>query len=457
MFYIVRVSLLEKSIQSLLLVGVILLVRRYFNVRSIKRANMILWTILFTYLLIPYSILINLENLAANSVFETILKPVILINGYSKLIIVGLGSILSTINRTCVTTLILVYTAYQFYEMHKGLKGSKIVEKDGRIEDYIGLFNFKREIKVLVNDNVKVPITYGVINPKIIIQSHILQDDELLKFVIIHELTHIKGFDMVFTHIKNLIACVYWYNIFILVASRYVEDDIEVLCDKRVIQRIGDTSKNRRDYCLSMLKLLEVNEKNTKFTLKLNPTKERMIIMKKWRQSLAGVMSFVMLALMSTTVFADIKNRIDNQVVSSEKPSTIIETVSSDRVEVISDSEYAALELGETMPLYGLRSVDIEESETLDGLSNKKYSFDMSSFTNTNHKGFAVKLSDIKCKSEPDYEIIIQENEDIVYRDSFKKETNLKIKAQNNSKYKVVIHNNSIDTLKYKIKINSYL
>ncbi|MGL5439228.1 MAG: M56 family metallopeptidase [Filifactoraceae bacterium] len=75
-----------------------------------------------------------------------------------------------------------------------------------------------------------------------------MHDDELLKFVLIHELTHIKRFDMVFTHIKNLVACLQWYNLFILVAFRYTEDDIEVLCDKLVIERIGDYDGEGRYY-----------------------------------------------------------------------------------------------------------------------------------------------------------------------------------------------------------------
>ena len=89
---------------------------------------------------------------------------------------------------------------------------------------------------------------------------------------------HIKKFDIVFTHIKNLIACLHWYNPFILVASRYMEDDLELLCDKLVIQRVGDTIKNRKEYCLSMLRFVELKEIQEKSVLKLHPTKERMII-----------------------------------------------------------------------------------------------------------------------------------------------------------------------------------
>lgn len=125
-------------------------------------------------------------------------------NKYSKLITIEFGEILSRINRVLVSALILIY---------------------------------------------------GILKPKIIIQSKVLKDDDLLKFVLIHELTHIRRFDMVFTHIKNLIVCLYWYNIFILIAYRHTEEDIEVLCDKLVVERIGDTAKIQK-------RILYVNAKS---------------------------------------------------------------------------------------------------------------------------------------------------------------------------------------------------
>lgn len=74
----------------------------------------------------------------------------------------------------------------------------------------------------------------------------------------------IKKIDIVFSHIKNLITCLYWYNIFIIVASRYMEDDFEILCDKLVIQKVGDANIHRKEYCLSLLKLMEEKDKKIK-------------------------------------------------------------------------------------------------------------------------------------------------------------------------------------------------
>lgn len=468
MFELVEVSLLEKSIQSLWMIAIILLTRRYFNLKSIKYANEILWVILFVYLLIPYSILIDAKDFTEHSVFEEILKLIILLNDYSKMITMQFGEILSRINRVLVSSLIFIYTIYQIYKMHTGLIGSTLVKEDKRIANYIALFRFKRKITILVNDRIKVPITYGIIKPKIIIQSHIFKDDELLKYVLIHELIHIKKYDMVFTHIKNLIACLYWYNPFVLVASRYSDDDIEILCDKLVVQKIGDTAKTRKEYSMSMLNLIEENERGARFTLKLNPTYERIIIMRKWKISLVGVMSFVIAALISTVVFADVDKSVENIIVSDElsniedtiENNNLSEFTNGEQIRIISDEEYNSLELGESLFQSEPRPflANFDKSETLGGLSNKKYSFDMKSWTEANHNSFAVKISDMSCSSGVDYQIIIQKNGNDIYNEKFNNGKNIIIEnTQNNSKYNVIINNLSTNSLKYNIKINSYI
>ncbi|MDD7732108.1 MAG: M56 family metallopeptidase, partial [Eubacteriales bacterium] len=259
MINIVRASYLEKSVKSIFIIAIILLFRQILNVKSVKRANMILWSILFIYLIFPYLLLIKVVDFNQYGVLRYILEPIMFVSKYVRLLLIEIGSFLNRINRLCVSVLLLTYVLIRVIKMNKALKNSTELVNDARVEKALNLFNFKRKVNILINDNVKVPITYGVIKPKIIIQSHILEDDELLKFVLVYELTHVKKFDIVFKHIKNFIACIHWYNIFILASLKFIEDDMEILCDKLVIQKLGDTIDNRKEYCMSMLKLIEQN------------------------------------------------------------------------------------------------------------------------------------------------------------------------------------------------------
>ena len=451
----VIVSTLERSIKSTFIIMLVLLTRKTLNVKSVKWANIILWSILFIYLLFPFSILIQIEELEKYVMLQYLLEPFVLISTYIKMFVQEVGYILSNLNQLMVTSILLIYTGVQVTKRNKALRNSVRIEPDSRIEELVNSFRLKRQVQIYINDGIKVPITYGVIRPKIIIQSKVLEDNNLLKYVIIHEMVHIKKFDIVLTNIKNVLTCLFWYNPFILVASRYMEDDLELLCDKLVIQRVGDTVKNRKEYCLSMLRLVELKEMQEKSVLKLHPTKERMIIMKKWKRGLSGICTLILMIALSMTVFADIGVNENNPVI--EKGNFFQEEVlEGDMVREITEEEYEQLTLEEIPPIE-LNSANIDDNATLEGLAHKSYKFNMASWTQPNHNGFTVKISNASSYGGVMYNIIIKRNGNTIYNRACYGAATLTVKAHNNSRYEVIILNESTNSLKYRAKINSYI
>ncbi|MDY3105674.1 M56 family metallopeptidase [Fenollaria sp.] len=454
MINIVSASSLERSVKSIFIIAIILLFRQILNVKSIKRANMILWSILFVYLISPYSILIKIEDFNQYRALKYILEPLMIVSGHIREFLKDIGTYLSKNNTYFIASLFLIYVLVRIVKMNKALKNSVPLKNDVRVEEACELFKLKRKVDILINNKVKVPITYGFLKPKIIIQSKILEDDELLKFVLVHELTHVKNFDIVFKHIKNFIACMYWYNIFILASLKFIEDDMEILCDKLVIQKLGDTIDNRKEYCMSMLKLIEQNQNVQYSVLNLHPTKERMLLIKKWRTSFIGVCVFALILVLSTLPFIDVYADEGNRVISSEPESNIVLNIDN-RVSEITEDEYKNLKLGE-IHFNELRSADIDSKESLEGLEHKSYKFNTYSWTETKYDGFTVKMSDMSCNEGIDYIIIILENGREIFNKNYDKADTLTIKAYQNNRYEVIVLNTSLNILKYRVKINSY-
>ena len=170
----VIVSTLERGIKSTLFIVFVLLSRRVLNIKSIKWASIILWSILFTYLLFPFSILIQIEELEKYGMFQYLLEPFVLISVYIKMFVKEIGYILSNLNQLIVTSILLIYTVIQVTKRNKALKNSVRIETDSRIEELVNSFRLKRQVQIYINDGIKVPITYGVFRPKIIIQSQVL-------------------------------------------------------------------------------------------------------------------------------------------------------------------------------------------------------------------------------------------------------------------------------------------
>lgn len=202
MVEIVIVSTLERSIKSTFIIMLVLLTRKTLNVKSVKWANIILWSIFFIYLLFPFSIFIQIEELEKYVMLQYLLEPFMLISTYIKMFVQEVGYILSNLNQLMVTSILLIYTGVQVTKRNKALRKSVRIEPDSRIEELVNSFRLKRQVQIYINDEIKVPITYGVVRPKIIIQSQVLEDNNLLKYVIIHEMVHIKKFDIVLTQIE---------------------------------------------------------------------------------------------------------------------------------------------------------------------------------------------------------------------------------------------------------------
>ena len=444
---------LNRSIKSIFILAIILFIRKMLNIKSIRWANIILWMVFFVYLLFPCSILITVTDFGKCEWLQDLLQSMSVISGHIKKIEKEAGYILSPINQMFVTGLVLIYVAVQIIKRNRTMRDSVIMKRGSKADEYLSLFNLRRKVDIFINDKIASPVTYGIIHPKIVLQSYIFEDDELLKYVLIHELTHIKKFDIAFSHLKNLIMCINWYNPFILGAAKYIEDDIEILCDKLVIKKAGDTREHRKEYCMAMLKLTERNE-NSRFVLRLHPTKERIIVMKKWRRTVLGIVVFAVAVGASMTSFVEVRAIETNQVVANVE-SSYTPINKDNRVEEIIEKEY--IELVENQEEIVPYIADINGKETLEELSHKKYKFDMSSWTSANHDGFTVKMSNMSSKGNIDYEIIIKENGNLIYKNRFEKEATLNVKAQDGSSYEVIIDNNSVNTLKYNIKIKSYI
>lgn len=459
MFEIIKVTTLDKCFTSFFLIAMILFVRKSLNSKSIKSASVILWTILFTYLIIPYSmqIVVNEDNfLLKNEYINKLLK---ISDYYSNIIIKAVDKVLYQNNRLIVALLLTTYIIIQIIKTTKAVGRSIPVYNNQIIDNALKLFNLKRDVKILLNDSIKMPITYGVIKPKIILNSDIFDDEVLLKYVMIHELTHISRFDIIFNHLKYFIACIYWYNPLIFAICKYVEDDMEILCDKLVLKKLGGTKEHKKEYLESMMKLAEKKyyEKRD-LPLKMHPTLERMIIIKNYKVKISGVMCLVLVMLLSITSFASVEIANDNTTVSNISGVNDRELLVNidNRTQKITEEEYNKLNLDPIFDI-GLRSANISDTQTLERYGFIDYSIDMTSSNTAYHDGFTTKISNVSCDSGVFFEVLIEENTKEIYRDNFHKAVILTTKARRNNRYRVTIINRNSGTLKFNASIKNYM
>ena len=100
-------------------------------------------------------------------------------------------------------------------------------------------------------DSLETPFVYGFIKPKIHIPGGI--SGERLRYVTLHEQTHIKRHDHLIKPFAFALLCVHWFNPFAWLAFVLLCADMEMSCDERVLRELGIDAK--ADYSQTLLSL----------------------------------------------------------------------------------------------------------------------------------------------------------------------------------------------------------
>ena len=450
MVNIVKITGAYRGIKSILLIAIILLFRNVLNRSSIKRANKVLWTILLIFLLLPFSIVFKVSKTADYGLLNIPIKVLLSISDFTRQLTNSVADVLSRLNIYIIATLFIIYLALKIAERNKAMKGSKLLADNAFANELLGGFHLKRKVTVLLNDNLSTPVTYGVFKPKIVLQSYILEDEELLEHVLVHELTHIKYFDIAFTHIKNLALCLYWYNIAMWLASKFFEDDLEILCDKKVLERLGNTQENKKAYAMSMFKIMERENRRENLVLSLNPQKERIILMKEYRRKFSGLVILLVALILAFCTFVEVLPNDTTKVISIDDPNTF-EGIRNERVKIISAEENKKSNSRKEYIM--IDEIDEEVSGYIDDFDHRSYEVNMSSFYGKTFDDMIIDISDIECESEAKFLLEIEENGDLIFSDILNKDTRLKIEGCSMNKYKIIIDNFSEGYSSYRIKV----
>lgn len=444
------VFILEKSIKSLFLLAIIFLVRPILNKKAFRSASIVLWIVLLIYLISPYELMIGIDCVKKNGILSYLIGLTNLFNSCLCWLVNKLGYIFFKLNRLIGSVLIFTYLVIKIYKFHTVMKGSTLTQNT-LCKKKIREFGLKRKVEIYINNNLKTPLTFGILRPKIILQDHILADEKLLDHVLIHELMHIKKFHILLNHLINIVACLYWFNPLLWLSLKYLDQDIEINCDKLVVENLVDTRKNRKAYCSSMLKLVEREFYENNLYLKLNPNIERMEIIKIWKKTLAGLIVFMFAFTFCLPVFANVVDLSQDRVETQGKVINNFEVNNDNRVQTISDEEYEKLELGKlSVRESGLANID--EQIKLGSFEKIAYEFEISG----DYQGFVLNLKNMSCPGGVDYSIIIEEDGDIIYKKSFDSDSKLKLEAQKGSAYIVTVCNESNKNLSGQVNINSY-
>ncbi len=148
------------------------------------------------------------------------------------------------------TVVSLVWYVFSYIRLrlllHRGRPVSEIVQK--QIEYVCMRYNLKACPAVMV-EGLPSAFICGVIRPVLAVPA----DGDIDDKVLLHELLHLKHQDALQSALWTLLHALHWCNPFMQYIFNRIGNDMEALCDQRVLERLGGEA--RRDYGAILLQM----------------------------------------------------------------------------------------------------------------------------------------------------------------------------------------------------------
>lgn len=295
---------LQTLLQGTLLLAIIILVRKFLSGNVSRKIFVWLWCVAFIRLLLPFSVNIPIgdfflkEKISESGAgygydFEydftsedTVSYPVPNFAPNSVTLpdnadytnsALPVSTILYAIWATGTVIMLIYFTTAYFHNKRKFRYCQCI--NDEKLSEFIQSQGLRRKVKILLSDDIASPMTYGIINPVIVLSS---ESSKHIKLVLKHEIIHIKNLDVLKKAFAIGVLSVFWFNPIVWVAVRMFNEDIEYACDERVVN--SSTCDIRQNYALALIDM-QKSGKSTKIPLSSgfskNYIEERIVLIMK--------------------------------------------------------------------------------------------------------------------------------------------------------------------------------
>ena len=84
---------------------------------------------------------------------------------------------------------------------------------------------------------VRIPCCMGVFKKRILIPEKSFSDTELY-YIIFHEYIHLQNNDFLVKMLINMLCAFYWWNPFVCLLKKDLNQSMEIRCDSLVVQRL---------------------------------------------------------------------------------------------------------------------------------------------------------------------------------------------------------------------------
>ena len=109
-------------------------------------------------------------------------------------------------------------------------------------------------LPVYLADGLPSPCLFGLFRPAIYLTEDAVRDGAVLRHVLVHEETHFRHGDHIWSALRGVALALHWWNPLVLLAAVLSRRDGELACDEGALKRLGEGE--RTAYGETLLKLV---------------------------------------------------------------------------------------------------------------------------------------------------------------------------------------------------------
>ena len=99
------------------------------------------------------------------------------------------------------------------------------------------------DIPVKVCPALTSPCLSGFFRPTVYLTESCTDDPQRLRHILAHELTHLRHGDLIWSMLRSILLCVYWFHPLVWVAAVLSKRDCELACDEGALAKLGEAER----------------------------------------------------------------------------------------------------------------------------------------------------------------------------------------------------------------------
>ncbi len=135
--------------------------------------------------------------------------------------------------------LVLVFHIVCYALYARSLNKHNICANRKEIELLNNLLKRKNTLLLYKNPTVEIPILTGLFRPAVILPNKKYEDPRL-RNILMHEITHMKRYDILVKRLLILVGAIHWFNPLVYFVRREINKACELACDESVIKKFNN-------------------------------------------------------------------------------------------------------------------------------------------------------------------------------------------------------------------------